>query len=326
MTPDEPADDPTPSWDGAGVVSGPIAPPPESARASSSGPDDAERRQITVVFCDLVGSTALSEALDPEDLRAVLRTYQQRAAAVIRRHRGHLAQFLGDGILAYFGDSGASERPAVDAVRAALEILAATAALQAELRLPMPLHARAGVHTGLVVLGEMGDAAAPQRLAVGVTPNVAARAQAEAPPGTALLTDATARLVSNDFALEDAGERQVKGVSRPIRFFRAAEGAPGRAGAVQVGAPAEAPLVGRDRELAEIEALLTPRDSGPAGVVLSGEPGIGKSRLVRELLGRLGAPAVVDCSATEHHDADAFAPLLRLLAAEASRAGPGGLA
>src|SRR2546426_6799740 len=183
---------------------------------------EAERRQLTVMFCDLVGSTALSERLDPEDLRDVLRAYQDTCAEALRRFEGHIAQTLGDGLMVYFGYPRADEDDVHRAVRAGLEILHGIAGLDRRLRAErgVAVAVRIGIHTGLVVAGEGGGADTRADMAViGETPNVAARLQAVATPNTVVVSEATWRLLGGAFEAEDLGGHSLKGLSAPQRLF-----------------------------------------------------------------------------------------------------------
>src|SRR4051812_20157346 len=177
--------------------------------------NDGERRQLTVMFCDLVGSTPLSAQLDPEELREVIRTYQEMCVKAITRFEGHLAKYLGDGLLAYFGYPVANEDSAQRAVRAGLEIVEAIPALPLQhVQLQQPPQARVGIHTGLVVAGEMGSGDYREALAiVGETPNLAARLQEVAVPDTVVISAATFRLVQGFFACRDLGFHSLKGLS-----------------------------------------------------------------------------------------------------------------
>jgi class 3 adenylate cyclase len=187
-------------------------------RAAVPSVAEGERRQLTVMFCDLVGSTALSEQLDPEDLREVVRAYQETCTTVIQRYDGHIAQHLGDGLLVYFGYPVAHEDEAQRAVRTGLETLAALHHLNP--RLPHPLHVRIGIHTGLVVIGEIGSSAKREILALGETPNIAARLQGLAEPDTVVLSMVTQRLVHGLFACQDLGPQTLKGISTPLAVYR----------------------------------------------------------------------------------------------------------
>jgi class 3 adenylate cyclase len=179
---------------------------------------EAERRQLTVLFCDLVGSTALSEQLDPEELRELVRAYQETCATVIRRFEGYIAQYLGDGLLVYFGYPLAHEDDAARAVRAGLGIIEALRDLPTPA--PHPLHVRISIHTGLVVVGEMGGGERQEQLALGETPNVAARLQGLATPDTVVLSAATHRLIQGLFECRELGPQVVKGLSTPLTVYQ----------------------------------------------------------------------------------------------------------
>ena len=184
-------------------------------------PDGEERRQqITVLFCDLVGFTELSQSLDPEDLRDLLAEYHRICGEVVGHHDGHVAQFLGDGVVVYFGFPRAHEDDARRAVRCGLDILSEIQAYAAGSASPSEalLQVRAGIHTGRVVVGSVGPQGA--YLAQGGTPNIAARLQSEAAPGTLAVSDATWRIVQGYFRGESLGERELKGVAQPMRLWR----------------------------------------------------------------------------------------------------------
>ena len=229
------------------------AAPAEAARAVT-GPDippvpsEAERRQLTVLFVDLVGSTALSARLDPEEMREVLRAYQNTVAGKIARVDGHVARMMGDGVLACFGWPRAHEDDAERAVRAGLAIVGAIGRLLTPAG--EPLAARVGIATGLVMVGGLvGEGAAREEVVVGDTPNLAARLQALAEPGGVLISDATRRLVGGLFELEDLGPRALKGIDAQVHAFAVAGelAVEDRFAAHQAGAPL--PLVGREQEL-----------------------------------------------------------------------------
>src|SRR4030095_6857419 len=185
------------------------------ARLTPAAPSaPAERRQLTVMFCDLVGSTALSEQLDPEELHEVVRLYQETCTAVIQRYTGYIAQHLGDGLLVYFGYPMAHEDDAQRAVRAGIEIIAALRASPLQHRqLPQPLQVRIGLHTGLVVIGEIGGSEKREMLALGETPNIAARLQSVAKPDTVVISATTYRLIEGLLDCRDLGAQSVKGIS-----------------------------------------------------------------------------------------------------------------
>ena len=182
--------------------------------------DTAERRQLTVMFCDLVGSTALSARLDPEDMRQVIRAYQDACSGVVARYDGFVAKFFGDGILAYFGFPRAHEDDAARAVHAALEIAEVVAGLQTRAR--EKLAVRVGIATGLVVVGDIvGQGSAQEQAVVGDTPNLAARLQGLAEPGGVVVSAATRRLLGDRFRLKDLGRHAVKGLAEPVEAFAA---------------------------------------------------------------------------------------------------------
>lgn len=286
------------------VASRVVQPPSKTA--------EAERRQLTVLFCDLVGSTELSAKLDPEDLRQVMRSYHGACAAILKRWDGHVAKYLGDGVLAYFGWPKAHEDDAERAVRAGLVIAEAVAKLQTAAA--APLSTRVGIATGQVVVGDfVGEGAAQEEAVVGETPNLAARLQALAKPDSVVVAPSTRRLLGGLFELHDMGANDIKGFAEPVRAFRVV----GEAG---VGSRFEAlhaarlmPLVGRDEEL---HLLLSRwrRAVGSEGqvVLVSGEPGIGKSRLARALLEALSDEPHIrlryQCS--PHHTSSALNPVI----------------
>jgi class 3 adenylate cyclase/predicted ATPase/energy-coupling factor transporter ATP-binding protein EcfA2 len=262
-----------------------------SAEARSTS-DEAQRRQITVMFCDLADSTGLSGRLDPEDLRELIRAYQQAACVVIQRFDGHVAQYLGDGLLVYFGYPSAHEDDAHRAVRAGLGILAGLDELNVILdrRHGVRVALRVGVHTGVVVVGDVGGGGRRERLALGETPNIAARLQALATVNTLLVSERTRQLLHGAFDVEDLGAQQLKGLAEPMRAYRVhrASTVESRFEAATTGGLT--PLVGRDAEL----SLLAKRwEDAKAGegqvVVLIGEPGIGKSRLTEALRHRIAS-------------------------------------
>src|SRR5215470_1267030 len=184
-------------------------------------PPEAERRQLTVMFCDLVDSTKLSSQLDPEEYRDVVRAYQRVCTEVIQRYDGHIAQLLGDGLLVYFGYPHAHEDDAQRAVRTGLGVLAAMGDLNTRLKQDkgIGLAVRLGIHTGLVVVGEMGGAGRQEQLALGEVPNVAARIQGLAEPNTIMISAATYRLVQGYFECQDVGLQTLRGVAEPLNVY-----------------------------------------------------------------------------------------------------------
>ncbi len=261
--------------------------PPDASRFTlHASRTEAERRQLTVMFCDLVGSTALSEQLDPEEYRAVVRSYQHVSAEVISGYEGHIAQYLGDGLLVYFGYPTAHEDDAARAVHTGLGIVGAISTLSVprHIRLPQPLQVRIGIHTGPVVVGEIGHSEKREMLALGETPNIAARVQGEAKPNTVVMSAATYRLVEGLFEYQDLGPHTLKGISTPLSLYHIVSdsGVQSRfEAAVRTGLT---PLVGREEELGLLRRHWERAKEGEGQVVLlSGEAGIGKSRLMQEL-------------------------------------------
>ena len=247
--------------------------------------DTAERRQVTVMFSDLVGSTALSARMDPEDLREVLSIYQKCVAETVRRQGGFLAKYLGDGVLIYFGYPEAHEDDAERAVRAGLELVVAVTALKS----PVALQIRVGVATGLVVVGDLiGSGESQEHGIVGETPNLAARLQGIAAPNSVVIADATRKLLGNLFELRDLGPQSLKGIAGPVGAFVALRpsSVASRFEALHAGGFTE--LVGREEELDLLLRRWSRAKTGEGQVVLvSGEAGIGKSRLTAALLERL---------------------------------------
>jgi class 3 adenylate cyclase len=187
--------------------------------APSAHPEDrAERRQVTVMFSDLVGSTALSARMDPEDLREVISAYQKCVSETVQRFGGFVAKYMGDGVLVYFGYPQAHEDDAERAVRAGLELVAAVGALKTH----AALQTRVGIATGLVVVGDLiGSGASQEQAIVGETPNLAARLQGIAEPNSVVIAESTRKLVGNLFELEDLGAQDLKGIADPMRAWTA---------------------------------------------------------------------------------------------------------
>ena len=262
------------------------APLHDVAPPALDGASEAQRRQLTVLFCDLVDSTPLARQLDPEDYREVVRAYQTACADVIQRFDGYIAQYLGDGLLVYFGYPQAHEDDAQRAVWAGLEILDAIAPLKAQLAADkgLRLAVRLGIHTGLVVVGAMGTRGRQESLAVGDTPNITARLQGLAAPDTVVISDATWRLVQGYFACDDLGSQPLKGVETPVQVYRVLGTSEAQSRLDIVSPRGLTPMVGREAEVALLhERWAQARDGLGQVVVLSGEAGIGKSRLVMAL-------------------------------------------
>ena len=282
---------------------------------SSSAPD-AERRQLTVMFCDLQGSTALSQQLDPEELRDVIRGYQEVCAGAVGRFEGHIAKYLGDGLLVYFGYPQAHEDDPQRAVRAGLAILQDMGPLNARLKSDkdLELTVRIGIHTGLVVAGEMGGGDTLEELAiVGETPNIAARIEGAAEPDGIAISDVTASLVQGFFLCESMGPHDLKGISEPVELFRVLEESGAQTRFDVAVSTHLTPLVGREQEVGLLLDRWEQVEEGLGQVVLvSGEAGIGKSRLLQGLIdGLAGRPHVFQqhlCS--PYHQNSALFPVI----------------
>jgi class 3 adenylate cyclase/predicted ATPase len=255
---------------------------PQPAFTEPKAQDTAERRQVTVMFSDLVGSTALSARMDPEDLREVISAYQKCVAETVRRFGGFVAKYLGDGVLVYFGYPQAHEDDAERAVRAGLELITAVTAL----KVPAPLQTHIGIATGLVVVGDLiGSGEAHERGIVGETPNLAARMQGVAEPNTVVIAEGTRKLLGNLFELQDLGAKEVKGITELVRAWAALRPASVESRFEALHAGGLNALVGREEELELLLRRWSKAKSGEGQVVLiSGEAGIGKSRLTAALL------------------------------------------
>lgn len=284
-----PAQDPIPAVTASPSVAVPL-----------NAPNEAERRQLTVMFIDLVGSTALASALDPEDMREVLRAYQNAVTQEIARVEGHVAKFMGDGVLAYFGWPRAHEDEAERAVRAGLAAVRVVGSLDS----PRggSLACRVGIATGLVMVGELiGEGSAREETVVGETPNLAARLQEVAPPGGVVIAPVTRQLVGSRFVVEHLGARSLKGFAQPENVFRVVEEQTAESRFAAHSEQTLAPMVGREAELALLQRAwrLTASGEGQA-ILVVGEPGIGKSRLVstlREVVADAGPTTlIVQCS------------------------------
>ena len=278
-------------------------------------PGQAERRQLTVLFCDLVGSTELAAWLDPEDLRGVMGAYHSCTAAVVERFEGHVAKYLGDGMLAYFGWPQAHEDDAERAVRAGLELVVAVTRLKPHTG--VRLQARVGIATGQVVVGDLvGAGATRDEAVVGEVPNVAARLQGLAKPGAVVISQATRRLVGGVFELDHLGPQRLKGFTEPRAAWRVAGEGRAESRFEARHAAVLTPMVGRDEEIALLLRRWRQASDGEGQVVLlSGEPGIGKSRLVHELRDRIAEKPHIrllyQCS--PHHTTSPLHPVIEQL-------------
>jgi class 3 adenylate cyclase/predicted ATPase len=273
---------------GCGKPIGEVTAPTPTAVPPPPRADGAERRQLTVMFCDLVGSTPLSARLDPEDLREVIGAYHRAVAEIIARFDGFVSRYMGDGVLIYFGYPQAHEDDAERAVRAGLDAIDAVGRLDVK---SVKLQARVGIATGLVVVGDLiGEGSAQEQSVVGETPNLAARLQALAEPDTVVIAAGTRRLVGNLFDYRDLGAVAVKGLAEPVPAWQVLRPSGVESRFEALRGAALSPLVGRDEEL---DLLLRRWERAKAGngqvVLISGEPGIGKSRIVVALEERLHA-------------------------------------
>jgi class 3 adenylate cyclase len=285
----------------------------EFAESEHASEAFAERRQITVLFCDLVDSTLLSTRLDPEDYRSILETYRVNVAAAVANRRGYVARFIGDGVLAYFGWPNPDEAHCDSAARAAIAIVAAVRSNQLSVRL--------GIATGLVVVGDLiGAGASLEYPAIGETPNLAARLQAAADPNDILVSEATRSQLGHTFESQNIGPLLLKGFEKPIRPWRVQAGTAALSRSESAYTNPMLPLIGRDEEL----DLLSQRwhevkDGANRVVLLSGEAGIGKSRLLAAFEERLAAEAYASlryfCS--PNHQEIALYPIIARLEHEA---------
>jgi class 3 adenylate cyclase/predicted ATPase len=268
------------------IAAGLPAAPATSAPASA---DEGERRQVTILFCDLVGWTGLSTRLDPEDLREVLAAYHDACNATIARYGGFVAKLLGDGVLVYFGYPQAHEDDPERAVRAALEIVGLVPGLRPELGLAV----RVGIATGLAVVGDIiGEGAAEQRAAIGETPNLAARLQGLAAPGEIVVSPATRRLAGGVFDYAELGAQTLKGIAQPVRPWRVLGERRTESRFEAAHAERLTSFVGRDQEVGLLAERWARAKEGDGQVVLlSGEAGIGKSRVTEALRERIADEA-----------------------------------
>ena len=258
-----------------------------SSAPTVSPEDRAERRQVTVMFSDLVGSTALSARMDPEDMREVISAYQKCVAETVGRFGGFVAKYMGDGVLVYFGYPQAHEDDAERAVHTGLELVAAVGSLKTR----AALQTRVGIATGLVVVGDLiGSGASQEQAIVGETPNLAARLQGMAQPNGVVIAESTRKLIGNLFELDDLGVQDLKGLAGLVRAWAALRPAfvESRFEALHTSGLTE--LVGREEELEILLRRWSKAKSGEGQVVLlSGEAGIGKSRLTAAILERFAS-------------------------------------
>jgi len=294
------------------------------ARTSSApnvSPEDrAERRQVTVMFSDLVGSTALSARMDPEDLREVISAYQRSVAETVGRSGGFVAKYMGDGVLVYFGYPQAHEDDAERAVRAGLELVVAVS----DLKTHATLKTRVGIATGLVVVGDLiGSGASQEQAIVGDTPNLAARLQGVAEPNSVVVAESTRKLLGSLFDFEDLGPHELKGISEPVQAWAALRPASVEGRFEAMHASGLTSLIGREEELDLLLRRWSKAKSGEGQVVLlCGEAGIGKSRLTAALLERLATEphTCLRYFCSPQHTDSAFYPITSQMARAAGLA------
>ena len=283
----------------------------------TSARDAAERRQVTVMFSDLVGSMALSARMDPEDLREVISTYQKCVADTVGHFGGFVAKYMGDGVLVYFGYPQAHEDEAERAVRAGLQLVAAVG----DLKTHAALQTRVGIATGLVVVGDLiGSGASQEQAIVGEAPNLAARLQSIAEPNMVVIAEGTRKLLGNLFELEDLGPKDLKGIAGPVHVWAALRPASVESRFEALHASGLTDIVGREKELELLLRRWSKAKSGAGQVVLmSGEAGIGKSRLIAALLERLaGEPQTrLRYFCSPQHTDSAFYPIIGRIAGAA---------
>src|SRR5215510_2468757 len=271
------------------------------------------------MFCDLVGSTVLAAQLDPEDLREVVRAYQETCAKVIARFEGHIAQYLGDGLLVYFGYPRAHEDDAQRAVRAGLGMIEALGQLNIRLgqERGVQLAVRLGIHTGLVVVGEVGGDTHHEQLALGETPNLAARLQGIAAPNTLVISAATLPLLGGLFACQALGPHLLKGFAQPLEVYQVRYESMARSRLEAAGSTGLTPLVGREQEIRLLlEHWEQVKDGVGQVVLLSGEAGIGKSRLVQVLKEHVASEPqawLTPCQCSPYYQHTALHPMIDLL-------------
>jgi class 3 adenylate cyclase/predicted ATPase len=273
-----------------------------------------ERRQLTVAFVDLVGSTELSTRLDPEDLASVLAAYRDICGDCVRQLGGHVAQVLGDGVLAYFGYPAAHEDAAQRAVYAGFAIVDALRAARHTGQLEIDLAVRIGIHSGMVVVEDIagGQRESPQSVALGETPNIASRVTALAEPNTVVVTAAMARLLRDEFTVESLGNQVLRGVPEPVALFRALEQKP----RIPLSSGQGGPFVGRSADLSLLRGRFEDVSDGAGQVVtISGEPGLGKSRLLQVFRESLGAEPHLcwECQCSPYHVNTALYPITEFL-------------
>ena len=295
------------------------ATPQPAAGTEPKTQDSAERRQLTVVFCDLVGSTALSARLDPEDLRGIIGAYHRCCTELVERNGGFVAKYMGDGVLAYFGYPRAHEHDAERAVRAGLALVEAVPKLTTTAG--VPLQVRIGIATGLVVVGDLiGAGAAQEQAVIGETPNLAARLQGIAEPGAMVISASTRRLTGGLFDYRDLGTVALKGLGQNVPAWQVL-GASAAESWFEALRTTTTPLVGRDEEIDLLMRRWEQAKRGDGSVeLISGEPGIGKSRIAQTVAERLSSKPHMRLSyfCSPHHQDSALHPSITQLERAAS--------
>lgn len=278
---------------------------------------EAERRQLAVLFCDLVDSTALAQQVGDETLRLIINRYHKAANSIVARYGGHIAQYLGDGLLIYFGYPRAHEDDSQRAIRAARDLLDEISAASDgfEKDFGVRIQARIGIHTGPVVISELGGAGKRETLALGETANIAARLDHEADPGCVVISAATLKLVSGLFLTERLGTRRLKGIAEPVEVFKVVRPT-GVRSRLDIDAQNLAPLIGRDRELAlMLERFKLAREGQGQAVLIAGEAGFGKSRLVKAFRDEITSQphTWLECQCSDYTRNSPFQPITELV-------------
>jgi class 3 adenylate cyclase len=285
---------------------------PAATLAETPRTAEGERRHLTVLFCDLVGSTEIASRLDAEQWHEIGAAYQKDAAEAVRRFGGHVAKYLGDGLVVYFGYPQAFEDAGERAVRSGLAIVESMLSLNAHFsRLDVKLRVRVGIHTGSVVVAQGGGQEADM---FGDAPNIAARVQSAAEPDSVVITAATHNLISGQFSVEDKGSHALKGVPEPVRLYRVTAAGVSRRRSFE--ARPHTPFVGRDDEMLLLERRWSRVCAGNGQYVLvMGEPGIGKSRLLDEFRAHLrDEPHLwIQCAGEQLHKSTPFHPVTQML-------------
>lgn len=293
-------------------------PVPSIAAIETLDGNIAERRQLTVMFCDLVDSTQLSDHLDPEDLREVIHHYQKACGEIVQRYDGHIAQFLGDGLLVYFGFPHAHEDDARRAAISALEMINAIKALNRAFTLPEnhTLAVRIGINTGLVVTSELGSGVKKEHLALGKTPNVAARLQSLAGANQILISENTYHLIKDDFNFNSKGKLQIKGIAEAVTAYQVVESIDNKNNIIDASGKTSSKIIGREPELKKLLSLWDKAVEGEGCIaVVNGDAGIGKSRLLKACRDELNSDdyqlVVARCHA--YGEASTFSPIINVL-------------